>query len=470
MRIVSLFSGCGGLDIGFKKAGFNIIWANEKAQGMWETYEKNHPGTQLDRRNICKISSEEIPDCVGIIGGPPCQSWSSGGKGRGKNDPRGKLFFEFIRILTDKQPQFFVAENVAGMLAKKHEEAFDEIKSEFEKAGYNVSIALLNASDFNVPQDRLRFFFVGYRKDLNKIFVFPRKSPKHVTVKDAIWDLRKGAMQAMPSNRSNCEKCKFPNHEYWVGGYSYIFMSRNRVLSWDKPSYTLQATARQISLHPQAPKMIKVEKDVRKFKEDKLSLYRRLTVRECARLQTFPDDFIFYYSSLEKAYEMIGNAVPVNLSLRIAKAIYMDMLSSASMIKSKHGFVTTIERSELMKKIRSTHTSSEVLLQEKINELGVEYVLNEKSILGKPDIFFPKNKLVIFIDGEFWHGYNWKEKRKRIKRNKNYWIMKIESNIKRDKRNQVRLKKEGYKVLRFWEMDIKKDVEGCVDKIVKFLN
>ena len=110
MKIVSLFSGSGGLDLGFQKAGFDIVWANEYDKSIWETYEKNHVNTILDRRSIVNIDTSEVPDCDGIIGGPPCQSWSEAGSLRGIDDKRGKLFFDFIRIIKDKQPKFFLAD------------------------------------------------------------------------------------------------------------------------------------------------------------------------------------------------------------------------------------------------------------------------------------------------------------------------------------------------------------------------
>ena len=123
MKIVSFFAGAGGLDLGFEKAGFDVIWANEYDKEIWETYEKNHPNTVLDRRSIVDIPSNEVPDCDGIIGGPPCQSWSEAGSKRGIADKRGQLFYEFMRILADKKPKFFLAENVSGMLLPAHKEA-----------------------------------------------------------------------------------------------------------------------------------------------------------------------------------------------------------------------------------------------------------------------------------------------------------------------------------------------------------
>ncbi len=118
MNIISFFAGCGGLDLGFTQAGLKTVWANEWDREIWQTYEVNHPDTHLDRRDIRKISSSDIPDCLGIVGGPLCQSWSEAGKQKGIKDDRGRLFLEYIRILQDKQPLFFLVKNVSGMLHK----------------------------------------------------------------------------------------------------------------------------------------------------------------------------------------------------------------------------------------------------------------------------------------------------------------------------------------------------------------
>lgn len=322
MKIVSLFAGAGGLDLGFEKAGFDIIWANEYDKDIWETYQKNHPNTLLDERSITNIDANEVPACDGIIGGPPCQSWSEAGALRGIKDKRGQLFFDFIRILADKQPYFFLAENVSGMLLDRHSDALTNIKSLFAEAGigYELSFDLLNACDYDVPQDRKRVFFVGIRKDLNFKFKFPAPFAVKKTLKDAIYDLKDTVKPALANNKANPD-CVIANHEYMTGGFSPIFMSRNRVRDWDEQSFTIQAGGRQAPIHPQAPKMEVVEKDVRKFAEGKEHLYRRLSVRECARIQTFPDNFRFYYKSVTAGYKMIGNAVPVNLAYAIALSI-----------------------------------------------------------------------------------------------------------------------------------------------------
>lgn len=331
MKLASLFSGAGGLDLGFKKAGFNTLWANEYDPTIWDTFEHNFPGTKLDRRSITDISHTEVPDGIdGIIGGPPCQSWSEAGAGRGINDKRGQLFFEYIRLLKEKQPKFFLAENVSGILHPKHNEAFEEILKQFFDAGYNVSHKLLNANDYGVPQDRLRVIIVGYhRKRMPGFFEFPQPLKHKPVLRDAISDLR-GAKEALPYNKTHGDSLAIPNHEYMNGGFSTIYMSRNRVRSWDEPSFTIQAGGRHAPIHPQAPKMKFIEENKRIFVPDKEHLYRRLSVRECARIQTFPDDFIFKYGHVADGYKMIGNAVPVEFAKNIALKIMSDLKGSNS--------------------------------------------------------------------------------------------------------------------------------------------
>lgn len=321
MKIVSFFAGAGGLDLGFEQAGFDVVWANEYDKDIWETYQKNHKKTILDKRSIVKIANEEVPACDGIIGGPPCQSWSEAGSLRGIKDKRGQLFFDFIRILKDKQPLFFLAENVSGMLASRHQDALANIKELFREAGYTLAFKMLNTSDYNVPQDRKRIFFVGIRNDLNFTFQFPPPISPKLNLEKAIGDLKEGVLPALPLNNTNGEACSVANHEYMIGGFSSMYMSRNRVRSWDECSFTIQAGGRHAPLHPQAPKMTLVEPNKRIFVPSKEHLYRRLSVRECARIQTFPDDFIFHYKKVAAGYKMIGNAVPVRLGEILARSI-----------------------------------------------------------------------------------------------------------------------------------------------------
>lgn len=330
MNIVSFFAGAGGLDLGFQNAGFNVIWANEYDKEIWETYQKNHPHTILDKRSIVDVPSDEVPECDGIIGGPPCQSWSEAGAQRGIKDKRGQLFYDFIRILEAKQPKFFLAENVSGMLLGRHSEALENIKEMFRNAGigYELSFEMVNACDYNVPQDRKRVIFVGIRKDLEFIYKFQKPNFKKLTLQDAIYDLKDNVLPAKTNNKTNGNDCAISNHEYMTGGFSTIYMSRNRVRSWDEQSFTIQAGGRHAPLHPQAPKMKFIEQNIRVFVPGMEDLYRRLSVRECARIQTFPDNFIFHYDNISAGYKMIGNAVPVNLAHFLADSIKAQLLQN----------------------------------------------------------------------------------------------------------------------------------------------
>lgn len=328
MNVISLFSGCGGLDLGFEKAGFDIPVANEFDKKIWETFKINHPKTKLIEGDVRKITKEDIAPYIegevdGIIGGPPCQSWSEAGALRGIDDERGQLFFDYIRILKDFKPKFFLAENVSGMLADRHSDAVKNILHLFDEAGYDVSLTMVNAKDYGVAQERKRVFYIGFRKDLGIKFTFPEGSTKDddkkITLRDVIWDLQDTALPAAEKNKRN--PAAVNNNEYFTGAYSTIFMSRNRVKSWDEQAFTVQASGRQCQLHPQAPKMVNYGKNDCRFVEGKESLYRRMTIREVARVQGFPDDFKFIYEETDMGYKMIGNAVPVNLAKEIAIAI-----------------------------------------------------------------------------------------------------------------------------------------------------
>lgn len=324
MKIISLFSGCGGLDLGFKIAGFDIVIANEYDKTIWATFKANHPTTHLIEGDIRNIQENDFPNEIdGIIGGPPCQSWSQAGALRGIDDARGQLFYDYIRILNSKKPKFFLAENVSGMLANRHNQAVQNILKILDNCGYNVSLTMANAKDYGTAQERKRIFYIGFRKDLNIQFNFPigstKDDAKKITLKDTIWDLRHTAVPALDKNQRNPDAIN--NHEYFIGSFSPIFMSRNRVKAWHEQAFTVQASGRQCQLHPQAPKMQKWGVNDHRFVSGKEYLYRRMSVREVARIQGFPDDFKFIYQNVNDGYKMIGNAVPIHLAYEIAQSI-----------------------------------------------------------------------------------------------------------------------------------------------------
>lgn len=321
MEVVSLFAGCGGLDLGFRRAGFNVIWANEYDKTIHETYRRNHPQTILNTSDIRILYEDSIPDCDGIIGGPPCQSWSLGGKSLGLNDERGQLVYDYIRIVKAKRPKFFIMENVAGMISPRHIDAFQSFLQLFRDAGYKVKYELLNAADFRIPQDRLRVFVIGIRKDISREYFFPKvRRHKRIVLRQAIGDLQSAPRPYCLENVVQKEEI-ISNHDYYVGEFDEKFMARNRVRSWDEVSYTIQAQAKNEPLHPQAPKMQYITEKKRCFVAGHESQYRRLSVRECARIQTFPDWFYFIYSDIRDGYKMVGNAVPPRLAHSLALSI-----------------------------------------------------------------------------------------------------------------------------------------------------
>ncbi|WP_283671991.1 DNA cytosine methyltransferase [Clostridium perfringens] len=306
LRTVALFAGCGGLDLGFENAGFNIIWANDNNKKVESTYRYNHKNTDLVIKSLVDIKSEDIPECDIIIGGPPCQSWSLAGAMKGKEDSRGQLFYEYVRVIKDKRPMAFVAENVKGIVSKAHIESFNEIVEMFKESGYTVTYKLVNAKDYGVPQDRERVFIVGIRNDLKVSYEFPESTHgkgNYVTLETAIGDLRDNP------------------GEWMEGSFSPIFMSRNRRRNWDEVAFTVQASGRQTQIHPDSPEMEKLEKDKWQFKVESNRKVRRMSVRECARIQTFPDEFKFLGEPINENYKMIGNAVPVKLAEAVARKL-----------------------------------------------------------------------------------------------------------------------------------------------------
>ena len=321
-KLASFFSGAGGLDLGFKNAGFETVFANDIWKGCHDTFEKNH-GLVMTKKSISLVEPGDIPEVTGFIGGPPCQSWSALGKKQGIADPRGKLFWTYLDLIDKKRPAFFLAENVAGMLFPRYKGELQKIIAAFEAIGYNVSFKLLNAKDYGVPQERKRVFVVGYNKDImgDKKFEFPEPDECRLTLRDAIGDLP----EPIKAGEKDHSLDQVFNHEYTRGKFSSHYMSTNRAKGWDQQAFCVAASAQAISIHPSAPEMIRLGHYNFKFVSGSEHLYRRLSVRECARIQTFPDDFVFKYKSVVDGYKMVGNAVPVKLAEAIAKKILADL-------------------------------------------------------------------------------------------------------------------------------------------------
>ena len=388
--VVGLFSGCGGLDLGFKQAGFDILWANDFDQDSVKTYRENI-GDHVVLGDITKIPNKDIPsDFDVLLGGFPCQGFSVANIKRSMKDERNFLYLEMLRVIKNKKPKFFVAENVKGLLSMEKGAVIDMIVKDFEKIGYKVDYRLLTASDYGVPQHRQRVFIIGNRIGKQNTFpkithglkndLFNPKLEPYVSTKEAIGHLARVRTRDNPFIHKNvkifnhvarmnvsdkfwgrkhkvnqfdiCDYLKkwregsgwstkkidehfgyahtaghwfrkdnnsgsIPNPDDWrelkkllkfddkfdkqvteLEEKTIVFEQSLRISNWEEPSDTITATGPEI--HPNKK--------------------RRLSVRECAILQTFPDDFVFH-GAIGSMYKQIGNAVAVDLAYQIAKLI-----------------------------------------------------------------------------------------------------------------------------------------------------
>ena len=306
---VSLFCGAGGLDMGFDRAGFKTIWANDFDADACKTHQ-NWSRAKVVCGDIAKVDVTEIPDSDIILGGFPCQGFSLSDP-RKIDDSRNVLYKHYVRIVKAKQPKIFVGENVKGLLTMANGDIFEAIKEEFSQCGYNVFSQLVNARYFGVPQDRERVIIVGIRKDLGiNDFSIPVPKNKRMTMREAL--------AGMPEPSPD-DICNAP--------YSSRFMSRNRKRGWDDVSYTIPAMAKQVTLHPSSPDMEKLGTDLWRFGNDGLT--RRFSWQEAAVIQTFPRDLKFEGDLVSK-YKQIGNAVPVKLAEYVATLLYAILTTKES--------------------------------------------------------------------------------------------------------------------------------------------
>lgn len=311
-RVVSLFSGAGGLDLGFKKAGFKLVWANDFAKDAVETYKMNI-GNHCCCCDISNVDVNDIPDCDVIIGGFPCQGFSMANQKRTVLDERNALYLEYIRILKNKKPKIFLAENVKGILSLGNGMVIKAIINDFSKAGYEVKYKLLNAADYGVPQIRQRVIIVGVRKDLNRKFEYPEPSHSCDGNDGKLkWVSVENALRGLPDpDGENADKV--PNNQYSKYKITVKNFTAHRITDPKKPSPTILARGNGgggvcAIPHPNGK--------------------RRMSVRESATIQTFPINFEFV-GSMGSAYRQVGNAVPVLLSKLLGEKI-LDCLNMKS--------------------------------------------------------------------------------------------------------------------------------------------
>ncbi|NMA83540.1 MAG: DNA cytosine methyltransferase [Epulopiscium sp.] len=339
LNIIDLFCGAGGMSLGFKMEGFTPILALDNWEDAIMTYNFNNENKVGETRDIYDFSNEELQEIakynkiVGIIGGPPCQGFSMVGT-RDSADERNDLYLEYVRFVKNINPDFFVLENVKGLLTLKKGYFKKDIIERFSKLGYNVTYKVLRACDYGVPQSRERVFFVGLKKERfrNKFFKFPEPTVKKpVTTKDALSDL--------PSldNKDNPEKYRSePKNNF----QKLMRGGMNRIYNNELTKHT-EKTKRIISMVPDGGGIKDLPEEFYKVRNYN-NAFRRMnsklpsntidcghrnyfhyeenrvpTVRESARIQSFPDSFIFKGSKTSQ-YTQVGNAVPPLLSKILA--------------------------------------------------------------------------------------------------------------------------------------------------------
>jgi DNA (cytosine-5)-methyltransferase 1 len=305
MKVVSLFSGAGGFDLGLIQAGHSIIWANDIDQDAVQTYRKNI-GAHIIQGDIADIASSDIPESDVVIGGFPCQGFSQANLLRSALDVRNKLYVHFVRVVKDKQPKYFLAENVRGLLSVGKGKVIECIMNDFRDAGYRVQYRLFNMADYGVPQMRFRVIISGISKELPGECTFPYPAPTHGKVTTLLglspWITIAEALKGIPEPEDDPT---LPNHissKYKVTNRNF---TGHRWTDPNKPSPTILARGDGKGgvcaiQHP--------------------NNHRRLSVRESATIQTFPMDFIFV-GKMNSCYRQVGNAVPVHFAWHLGNQL-----------------------------------------------------------------------------------------------------------------------------------------------------
>lgn len=326
---ISLFSGAGGLCRGFKDAGFKILWANEIDLASADTYRSNNPNTVLRAGDIRKVTVKNIRDDIKgahidvVIGGPPCQGFSNAGK-RKSDDPRNEMLFEFVRIVKGIRPAFFLMENVKGLLSMKMNNGvkfMDSIREKFKDLGYETDVFNVRAEEYGIPQKRHRIFLIGHLEGFE--FIPPKTAEKgYITIEEALRGLSDNAPNNTPGILS-------PQTEYMIrmipegGSWKNVPYEklpdrlkriRDNMVRYRSPNFYRRFSMKEVmgtvtaSATPENSGIIHPKEN------------RKFTPRECARFQTFPDDYVFK-GGVRQQYMQIGNAVPPKLGKLFAERI-----------------------------------------------------------------------------------------------------------------------------------------------------
>lgn len=344
MKVIDLFAGVGGLSLGFLQAGFEIVYANEYDKSIANSFKKNHPNTIVDYTDIRDINFEKVfrpfENKVDVVmGGPPCQGFSQKGKRSGVNDERNFLFQQFVKVVEIVKPEFFVLENVPNILSSEKGYFKQEIINIFSKLGYAVKAKVLKAENFGVPQTRRRAVFLGRKNKLD--FELPDSNGKKITVSEAIDDLPplksgEGKDEQLyataPKNSFQKEMRRSSKivRNHFATKHSKVALERLSMISINGSKKDLPRHHRTKSIHSGTWSRLKPSGFARtittRFDTPSSGQFtlpfqdRCITVREGARLQTFPDDFIFYGTKSSQMLQ-VGNSVPPMMAYEIAKTI-----------------------------------------------------------------------------------------------------------------------------------------------------
>lgn len=330
-NVIELFAGAGGTALGFENAGLRHVLLNEIDKNAVATLKENFSiRTNIVCEDIKKINFDKYKGIVDIVqAGFPCQAFSYAGKSLGFEDVRGTLFFEFARCIKETRPKIAVGENVKGLLRHDNGKTLKTMVNVLEELGYHVCYKILRAQYLDVPQKRERLIIMAIRNDLNIPFIFPKEKDYTISLREALKNCPKSDGQVYSKMKYDILKL-IPEGGYWkdlpielqkkyMGASFYLSGGKTgmaRRLSWDEPSLTLTCSPAQKQTERCHP-----------------SETRPLTVREYARIQTFPDNWNFH-GSLCSQYKQIGNAVPVNLSYHVGKCLIKMLDGSFDDIKN----------------------------------------------------------------------------------------------------------------------------------------